>query len=247
MVGRYKAQYTGQVQIVTGRHDPPQNPPLLMHLISVLQHQKYGQTIQFIQCYHRKLTEQSSMNQLRQALKRIFAVLEDKQRAGSPYLFSKLDIKDGLWRMIVNDKNAWNFYYTLPPQDPEASADNLCIVLPNSLQTGWRESPPFFYAATETTQYVTQIFLHTKLPPHKSEEHIMPPPQEAATDVDVISDIMYNVTLLEVFVDDFIALTDDLTQYHLLQVSRVMLHGINTVFPLLEVIGHNGGDPIIEK
>ena len=76
---------------------------------------------------------------------------------------------------------------------------------------------------------------------------MMPPIQEAATNVDEISDLMYNVTLLEVFVDDLITLTDNLSQSHLLQLSCVMLHGINTVFPLLEVTYHNGGDPIPEK
>ena len=42
-------------------------------------------------------------------------------------------------------------------------------------------------------------------------------------------------------------LTDDLAQDHLLQVSHAMIHGINTVFPPLEVTGHNGGEPISEN
>ena len=75
----------------------------------------------------------------------------------------------------------------------------------------------------------------------------MPPLQEAATDVDNISGLMSNFTLLDIFVDDFVALTDDLTQDHLLKVSRALLHGINTVFLLPDVTEHNGGYPISEK
>ena len=72
-------------------------------------------------------------------------------------------------------------------------------------------------------------------------------PHEPTTDVDEISDLLSNVNLLEVFVDGFIILTDDLSQYHLLQVSRAMLHGINMVFPQPKVTGYNGVDPISEN
>ena len=46
--------------------------------------------------------------------------------------------------------------------------------------------------------------------------------------------------------DDFIACTDNITQDHILQLSRAMLHGIHTVFPPTKVTKHNGGDPISE-
>ena len=102
------------------------------------------------------------MNQLEQALKRIITVLVDKQRARSPCLFSKLDTKERSWYMIVSDENTWNFCYALTSHDPEASADDLCIVVPNSLQTGWCESTPFFCAPTDTTQEVIKSLLYTK-------------------------------------------------------------------------------------
>ena len=57
---------------------------------------------------------------------------------------------------------------------------------------------------------------------------------------------MPNVTL-EVFVDDFIALTDELTQAHILQVYRSMLHGITAVFTPPEVTDPNEGYIISEK
>ena len=76
---------------------------------------------------------------------------------------------------------------------------------------------------------------------------MMPTPQESETDVDEILDLMSNVNLPEVFVDDFVALRDDVTQTHLLQVSSMMLHGINTLFTPPEVTGHKGENHISEK
>ena len=149
--------------------------------------------------------------------------------------------------MIASDKNARNLCYALPSRDPEVSTDNLHIVVPNILQMGWCESPPFFCAATETARYFIQNLLQTKFPPHQFEAHMMPLPREATTDVDEILDLLSNVTLLEVFVDDFIVLTDNLNQAHLLQVSRAMLYGINTVFPPPDVTGHKWRRPYFRK
>ena len=58
----YESQYTSQAQIVTGRHDPSENTPILMRPISVLQHHIFGRTIQFIQFEHRK-TSRSIFNE----------------------------------------------------------------------------------------------------------------------------------------------------------------------------------------
>jgi hypothetical protein len=74
-----------------------------------------------------------------------------------PFMFSKLDIKDGFWRMAVNDENAWNFYYVLPGKSTDI--DDTSIVVPNSLQMGWCESPPFFCAGTETAHDIIDDIL----------------------------------------------------------------------------------------
>ena len=34
---------------------------------------------------------------------------------GVPILFSKIDLKDGYWRMVVSEPDTWNFAYVLPP------------------------------------------------------------------------------------------------------------------------------------
>ena len=60
---------------------------------------------------------------------------------GVPILFSKFDLKDGYWRMVVDEDKAWNFAYVLPPKNDD---DPIMLVIPNALQMGWSESPPFF-------------------------------------------------------------------------------------------------------
>jgi len=53
--------------------------------------------------------------------------------AEGPILFSKLDITDGYWRMVVlPEDDDWHFAYVLP----KASLDELTqLVIPSSIQT----------------------------------------------------------------------------------------------------------------
>ena len=65
----------------------------------------------------------------------------------SQFFFSKIDLNDGYWRIVVNEADTWNFAYVLLPLKP---GDDIELVIPDALQMGWSESPPFFCAATET-------------------------------------------------------------------------------------------------
>jgi hypothetical protein len=190
-----------------------------------------------------KLAPQQSMNQLGKTLKRIIAALADCHAANRKMMFAKLDIKDGFWRLVVSHEDAWNFCYVIPNTDPNAHIDDTKIVVPNSLQMGWCESPPFFCAASETARDVIASILHTNLPPHPFEERMLP---KNFTDLPM-QDLQSLMSLIEVYVDDFIACTDNVSQTQLLKLSRAMLHGIHTVFAPPTVTGHNGGDPISEK
>ena len=60
-------------------------------------------------------------------------------------LFSKLDIKNGFWRVKVDENYAYHFCYVLPLEDDTETFDisKVQIVIPDSLQMGRRESPPF--------------------------------------------------------------------------------------------------------
>ena len=55
------------------------------------------------------------------------------------------------------------------------------------------------------------------------------------------------ITLFGVYVNDFIAMSNNIAHAHLQKLSRSMLHGINVIFPPPEVTGHTGYDPIAYK
>ena len=84
-------------------------------------------------------------------------------------LFSKLDIKDGYWRMNVEQGGEWNFAYVLPPYDENTDIE---LVIPCALQMGWCESPSFFCAVLKTARDVAVTKIN-KLqgihPPHHWE------------------------------------------------------------------------------
>jgi hypothetical protein len=67
-------------------------------------------------------------------------------------LFSKIDLANGYWRMVVEKDSRWNFAYVLPgrPGSP------LRLMIPSALQMGWNESPAYFCTATETTRDIAQ-------------------------------------------------------------------------------------------
>ena len=93
------------------------------------------------------LAPQHSMYELGNVIPQIIWNMAKAPDTGVPILFSKIDLKDGYWRMVVNEADTWNFAYVLSPLKP---GDDIELVIPDALQMGWSESPPFFCAATET-------------------------------------------------------------------------------------------------
>ena len=87
------------------------------------------------------------------------------QTQGVLILFSKIDLKNGYWRMIVNSHEAWNFAYVLPPVNPDDPPE---LVVPYALQMGWSESPDFFCAVTETARDIAESSYKSgrPMPPH---------------------------------------------------------------------------------
>ncbi len=84
---------------------------------------------------------------------------------------AKWDIKDGFWRLDVEEGTEWNFVYVLP----QSPGKPIYLVVPTSLQMGWVESPPFFCTASETARDVAQDYCETKidtLPPHKFTNYV---------------------------------------------------------------------------
>ena len=188
-----------------------------------------------------------AMVQLGNCIRRLVATLADNYDPARPFYFAKLDIKDGFWRMAVADDDAWNFCYVLPSKTPgPTKLEDINIVVPNSLQMGWCESPPFFCAASETARDVIEALItEVNLPRHRLEQDML---AEASSEaVHRLRAAATYVNLLEVFVDDFIAMTNDGSHEHLTHLSRAMLHGIHSVFPPPEQSGHTGAEPISQK
>ena len=187
---------------------------------------------------------QKAMCQLGNVLPRIIHKLAKHFNLSRPFKFSKVDIKDGFWRMAVSPENAWHFCYSIPPKTPDEPLDDRLIVVPTALAMGWAESPPFFCAATETGRDVIQkLFdMQIQLPPHPSEHKMFDESMDYCAPVHD-----EEATFIEVYVDDFIGATNNLSRTNLQALSRAMLHGINSIFPNKDTSKHNGEDPISQK
>jgi hypothetical protein len=157
-------------------------------------------------------------------------------------LWSKIDLSDGFWRMIVRAGQEYNFVYEMP-KHPSHPGD--WFVVPSALQMGWTNSPAYFCATTEATQQiVTRLLALTledgQLPFHPHEVHcttLRPSRWRADSESEVF---------LRVFVDDFIqalAGPPDRPSRGAEEVwlSRATLHGIHSVFPEPSVTQHTGG------
>ena len=188
------------------------------------------------------LSPREPMNEIGQVLRRIIHDLADHHDPNLPFAFSKLDIKDGFWRMSVSGHDAWNFCYVLPA--PKGTPlDDLLIVVPTSLQMGWCESPPFFCTATETGRDTVQRLIDeaVDLPEHPLEVHMM------AGTIRYQQNPHQGITGINVYVDDFVGHTNVLTKDHLTHVSRALLHGVHSIFPPPQITGHPGEDPCALK
>jgi hypothetical protein len=188
----------------------------------------------------KSLAHQESMYELGNVILRIIWTMALSKDKTTPFMFTKVDLKDDYWRMAVNADNAWNFAYVLPGAGPN---DPIQLVIPDALQMGWSKSPPFFCAATETARDIiddkirNNIFL-----PEQPMENIM-------MDIDWLnvtklqppltteSDKRDFLQLIEVYIDDFIGVIQSNNESHLRQFSRRILDGITIVFPPPELSG----------
>ena len=186
-----------------------------------------------------------AMVQLGNCLKRIVYTLAANFNPQKPFAFAKVDIKDGFWRMRVSADAAWNFCYVLPAIEAVTTIDDLELVVPNSLQMGWCESPPYFCAATETARDVIDNLLTSKvdLPDHP----FLPKMLEKSDLLPRLQATAFTTNLLEVFVDDFCAMTNNLSHQHLSNFSKAIIVGIHSIFPPPEITKHQGEDPISQK
>ena len=168
------------------KHNPPKN--LKISPIAAIPHKSRDYRMILNLAYNLKLNKkklpsvnettnrekapQHAMYELGNVIPRIIWTMATSPDNGVPILFSKIDLKDGYWRMCVNEKDAWNFAYVLPKDKEE---EEIQLVIPDALQMGWCESPAFFCAATETVRDVAENYHKnkTQLQEHPNEKTIL--------------------------------------------------------------------------
>ena len=162
---------------------------------------------------------------------------------GSDNPFLKTGHKGWVLEIDGQQRRCLEFFYVLPQTITVTNIYDTLVVVPNCLQMKRCESPPFFCAASETTCVtIASLLQEVHLPPHTFKYQIQVPTYTSACGR--LNSSAFFVNLTEVFVDDFIASTNNTNWAHLTQLSRAMLHGIHSIFPPPEVSGHQGEDPI---
>ena len=188
------------------------------------------------------LAPQHAMFELGNVIPRIVHTMATTSDHTTPFSFAKIDLKDGYWRMSVHPRDAYNFAYVLPTPNANEPPQ---LVIPEALQMGWSESPPFFCAATETARDIAQSVLMRAHPPAHPLEHVMlnhQQPTQYAPQFDPTA-----CTLIEVYIDDFILITQSTNKPHLLHVARTALHAIDDIFPGPDITGSTMQPPISYK
>lgn len=112
---------------------------------------------------------------------------------------------------------------------------------------GWTESPPLFCTRTETARDIVWHLYNdsdTPLEYHPFEEIILK--QTPSLDHATPADKAKCYTILEVYVDNFCAMTNDTSLPNLRKLTQALITGIHSIFPPPHISGHHGPDPISE-
>ena len=72
------------------------------------------------------------LSQLGVVIPRIILAISKSRDDGIPIFMSKLDVKDGFWRIVTGEGGKWNFTYVLPDKPVQPN----CLVVPKSIQMG---------------------------------------------------------------------------------------------------------------
>ncbi len=134
------------------------------------------------------IAPKEAMGELGNVLPRLIYAVATAPDAKGPILFSKLDIKDGYWRMVVPEEDEWHFAYVLPKEHPDEPTQ---LVIPSSLQMGWCDSPAYFCAASETGRDVAEELAAKptgSLPEHPLEGMLLRPEDWPEDTMDTASD-----------------------------------------------------------
>jgi hypothetical protein len=188
-----------------------------------------------------KLAPKDAVSQLGHSLGRIihaFATAPDDAKI----FMAKWDIKYGFWRLDCEQGEEWNFAYVLLSS---AASSSPVLVVPTFLQMGWIESPPYFCSASETAQDVAEQY--AELPHGSQPRHKLLPYTTSHTDYQLLppsTTDAYLAYVMEVYVNDFIALAIPIFQEQLNHVANAMMLGIHDLFPPTAAVAD---DPILHK
>ena len=175
-----------------------------------------------------KTAPKGACDQLGHALARIIHAFAESGDDAKVFM-AKWDIKDGFWRLDCEEGKEWNFCYVLP----QPAGQPIKLVVPTSLQMGWVESPPYFCAASETGRDVACQYIDTpvgSLPEHKFMPYTNQGRDYGELPAGGTGDNGFRF-LVEVYVDDYIAIATPTTRAQLDHVANGVLMGIHDVFP----------------
>ena len=191
------------------------------------------------------LAPHHSMYELGNVIPRIIQEMAAAPNNGVPILFTKIDLKDGYWRMVINEDDAWNFAYVIPPKN---ETDDIKLVIPDALQMGWSESPPFFCAATETARDLAEQYYGQDIPcPAHTDENIILNINWSELPAEQKNPDLAFLHLLEVYIDDFIGLIQSVNKNEILKFTRCILKGIADIFPPPNLTNSKMEPPISAK
>ena len=196
------------------------------------------------------------------ALDRILREIILADPALGPVYLMKIDIADGFYRINLNINDIPKLgvvFPTLPGEEP-------LVALPLVLPMGWKNSPPAFSTATETSADLAnqRLALHQSGPPHHLDDlaHSIKSPSEplppsipsmipAAVPVPTHRDPALPaqdqpLSYVDVFVDDFVGLCQGKQNQR--RVRRTLLQAIDQVFrPLSPVDPSTRREPVSIK
>jgi hypothetical protein len=166
------------------------------------------------------------------ALPRLLQRLVYSNPAHGPPLMCKIDLSDGYYRVTLNPDASLQLAVILPP---DQTRHNL-IAIPLSLPMGWKESPPYFCAFTETIADSTNIDLTIRVHEYTAHPLLFPSQQYDAKQPSHFQPTAVlplglpdtpPLSYTDVYMDDFCLLAQPPTQDRML---NTLLHNIDAVF-----------------
>jgi hypothetical protein len=135
------------------------------------------------------------------------------------------------WVLAFRHKNQWGIDFCLClATTARGTSENCCSVI---VANGVGESPPYFCTATKTSHNIATTYCKTKmgtLPSHKFDD-LVSVDDAVGKLLDTPATNKHMQYLIEVYVDNFMAIVIPTTRHDITHVGRVVMHKIHEVFP----------------